>query len=191
MNLPVVALIGRPNVGKSALFNRIVGEHSRDRERRSRHDARPPFRRADWNGQSFWLVDTGGLTDDPHIADGRRDSRQVAQAIDEADLLLLVVDAQSRCCIRATRGSSSCCARRGSRGCSSPTRSTIPAPPTSTSSTSSAPATRFRSRRSTARTRATCSTSIVERIPAGAARARPTRCASPSSAGRTSASPRS
>ena len=94
MNVPVVALIGRPNVGKSALFNRIVGEQAaivsdEAGTTRDRH-----FAEADWNGQSFWLVDTGGVTDDPQTPMDVEIRRQVDQAIEEADLLLLVVDAQ-------------------------------------------------------------------------------------------------
>ena len=94
MNIPVIALVGRPNVGKSALFNRIIGENSaivndEAGTTRDRH-----FARAEWNGQAFWLVDTGGLTDDPHIPMDLEIRRQVVQAVDEADLLLLVVDAK-------------------------------------------------------------------------------------------------
>jgi len=95
MNIPVVAIVGRPNVGKSALFNRIIGDNSaivndEAGTTRDRH-----FGRAEWNGHSFWLVDTGGLTDDPHIPMDLEIRRQVLEAIDEADLLLLVVDAKA------------------------------------------------------------------------------------------------
>lgn len=93
MNIPVIAIIGRPNVGKSALFNRIVGDQSaivsdEPGTTRDRH-----FARADWNGRQFWLVDTGGLTDDPHIPMDLEIKRQVMEAIGEADLLMVVVDA--------------------------------------------------------------------------------------------------
>src|SRR5688572_31019793 len=94
MNVPVVALIGRPNVGKSALFNRIIGGSSaivsdEAGTTRDRH-----FAQAEWNGKSFWLVDTGGVTHDPRAPMGVEIRNQVDQAIEEADLLLLVVDAK-------------------------------------------------------------------------------------------------
>ena len=95
MNVPVVALIGRPNVGKSALFNRIVGAEAaivtdEADTTRDRH-----FAEAEWAGQTFWLVDTGGVTDDPRAPMDVEIRRQVDQAIEEADLLLLVVDAKA------------------------------------------------------------------------------------------------
>ena len=94
MNIPVIALVGRPNVGKSALFNRIVGDQAaivsdEAGTTRDRH-----FSRAEWNGRQFWLVDTGGLSDDPQIPMDKEIRRQVMEAIGEADLMLLVVDAQ-------------------------------------------------------------------------------------------------
>ncbi|MEO6446247.1 MAG: ribosome biogenesis GTPase Der [Gemmatimonadaceae bacterium] len=95
MNLPVVALVGRPNVGKSMLFNRIVGHNAaivsdEAGTTRDRH-----FGRAEWAGSAFWLVDTGGINDDPRAAMDVEIRRQVTQAIEEADLLLFVVDAKN------------------------------------------------------------------------------------------------
>ena len=93
MNIPVIAIIGRPNVGKSALFNRIVGEGTAIVSEEAGTTRDRHFARADWNGRNFWLVDTGGLTDDPHIPMDVEIRRQVLEAIGEADLLLFVVDA--------------------------------------------------------------------------------------------------
>jgi GTP-binding protein len=93
VTIPVVALVGRPNVGKSALFNRLVGGDAAIVSEESGTTRDRHFARAEWNGRSFWLVDTGGLTDDPLVPMDVEIRRQVLEAIDEADLLLLVVDA--------------------------------------------------------------------------------------------------
>ncbi len=95
MSLPVVALVGRPNVGKSALFNRIVGGTSaivsdEAGTTRDRH-----FAQTDWAGKHFWIVDTGGLADDPHMPMDLEIRKQVLMAIDEADLMMMIVDAKA------------------------------------------------------------------------------------------------
>jgi GTP-binding protein len=87
-----VAILGAPNAGKSSLLNAlaqrdaaIVSEEAGTT--RDRH-----FSRAEWNGRAFWLVDTGGLSDDPNLPMDLEIRQQVAVAIEEADLLLFVVD---------------------------------------------------------------------------------------------------
>lgn len=95
MNIPVVALIGRPNVGKSALFNRLAGGDAAIVTEQAGTTRDRNFARADWNGRAFWLVDTGGLTDDPDVPMDVEIRRQVMQAIAEADVLMFVVDAQA------------------------------------------------------------------------------------------------
>ncbi|WP_255566679.1 ribosome biogenesis GTPase Der [Iamia sp. SCSIO 61187] len=90
--LPLVAIVGRPNVGKSTLVNRIIGrraaiveEHpgvTRDRKEVA----------ADWNGREFILVDTGGWMAHGSALDDKV-SAQSEQAIRDADAILLVVDA--------------------------------------------------------------------------------------------------
>jgi GTP-binding protein len=95
MNIPVVALIGRPNVGKSALFNRLAGGNAAIVTPQAGTTRDRNFARADWNGRAFWLVDTGGLTDDPDVPMDVEIRRQVMQAIAEADVLMFVVDAQA------------------------------------------------------------------------------------------------
>jgi GTPase len=93
MSTPVVALIGRPNVGKSALFNRIIGDDEAIVSEEAGTTRDRHFSKAEWNGRAFWLVDTGGISDDPNAPMDVEIRRQVATAIEEADLLLLVADA--------------------------------------------------------------------------------------------------
>jgi len=95
MNVPVVALIGRPNVGKSALFNRIVGGQAAIVSEEAGTTRDRHFAEAEWNGRTFWLVDTGGVNDDARAPMDVEIRKQVDQAIAEADLLLLVVDAKA------------------------------------------------------------------------------------------------
>lgn len=94
-SIPVVALVGRPNVGKSALFNRLIGDDTaivsdEAGTTRDRH-----FARAEWQGRAFWLVDTGGLVEDSDLPMDVAIKRQVKEAIAEADLMLLIVDAKA------------------------------------------------------------------------------------------------
>jgi GTPase len=92
--VPVIALVGRPNVGKSTLFNRltksrdaIVGDLSgltRDRQ----------YGEAKWQGRTYIVIDTGGISGDEEGIDAKM-AEQSLQAIEEADVVLFLVDARA------------------------------------------------------------------------------------------------
>ena len=90
----IVAIVGRPNVGKSTFFNRLIQKRqaivdSTSGVTRDRH-----YGKSDWNGQEFSLIDTGGYiigSDDIFESEIRK---QVDLAIDEANVILFLVDAQ-------------------------------------------------------------------------------------------------
>lgn len=93
--LPTVVIVGRPNVGKSTLFNRIVGRRvaivaeqegvTRDRQ----------FAEAEWNGRPFLLADTGGILDVAERPLDRQVREQVVAAMEHADVVLFVVDGKA------------------------------------------------------------------------------------------------
>ena len=94
MPRPVVAIIGRPNVGKSTLFNRIAGSHlaivedlpgvTRDRN----------YAETVWEGKPFLLVDTGGFEPESTDAMYLKMREQTTLAIEEADIILFLMDGQ-------------------------------------------------------------------------------------------------
>ncbi|MGQ0805796.1 MAG: ribosome biogenesis GTPase Der [Actinomycetota bacterium] len=91
MQLPVVAVVGRPNVGKSTLVNRFVGRRDAIVEEHPGVTRDRKELLAEWGGRRFRLVDTGGwLASDEPLA--RQVSRQAERAVAEADVILLVVD---------------------------------------------------------------------------------------------------
>jgi len=92
---PVVAIVGRPNVGKSALFNRLIGEDSAIVSEEAGTTRDRHFALCEWQGRKFWLVDTGGLVEDSNLPMDLAIKRQVVQAIAEADLMLLIADAKA------------------------------------------------------------------------------------------------
>ncbi len=94
MRRATVAIVGRPNVGKSTLFNRIVGGrpaivHDRPGSTRDRH-----FARTDWAGHEFWLVDTGGWSSEGEDTLARAIRQQIDLAIADADVIAFLVDAK-------------------------------------------------------------------------------------------------
>jgi GTPase len=91
--LPIVAIVGRPNVGKSTLFNRVVGQRTAIVEDRARTTRDRLYGEADWNGREFVLVDTGGLEVDPRDPIEARVQDQARVAINEADVIVFVVEA--------------------------------------------------------------------------------------------------
>jgi GTP-binding protein len=91
--LPVVAIVGRPNVGKSTLFNRVVGARTAIVEDRARTTRDRLYGDAEWNGRRFVVVDTGGLEVDPDDPIEARVQEQARLAIAEADVIVFVVDA--------------------------------------------------------------------------------------------------
>jgi GTP-binding protein len=93
--IPVVAIVGRPNVGKSTLFNRVVGGRPAIVEDRARTTRDRLYGDAEWNGRRFVVVDTGGLELDPNDPIEARVQEQARLAIAEADVIVFVVDAAS------------------------------------------------------------------------------------------------
>jgi GTP-binding protein len=91
--LPIVAIVGRPNVGKSTLFNRIVGGRTAIVEDRARTTRDRLYGEGDWNGRRFMVVDTGGLEVDTRDPIEARVQDQARIAIAEADLIVFVVEA--------------------------------------------------------------------------------------------------
>lgn len=95
MNLPLVAIIGRPNVGKSTLFNRLTGS------RKSIVGDEPGITRdriygeVEWNGKTLRLVDTGGIVPDDDAIIAANIFKQASNAIAEAQAIIWVVDSRS------------------------------------------------------------------------------------------------
>ncbi len=94
--LPVVAFVGRPNVGKSTLFNRVVGDaRAAIVEDRARTTRDRMYGDAEWNGRRFVVVDTGGLEVAPGDAIEEQVQLQARLAMSEADVIVFLVDAET------------------------------------------------------------------------------------------------
>ncbi len=90
--LPVVAIVGRPNVGKSTFFNRVVGRRIAIVDDRPGVTRDRNFARTDWAGRSFFIVDTGGVVEGSDEPMDRAVRSQALHAVEEADLIVLLVD---------------------------------------------------------------------------------------------------
>jgi len=95
MGQKITSIVGRPNVGKSSLFNRLIGKkaaivHDLPGVTRDRN-----YGEAEWNGRKFFLIDTGGYVPGSKDKFEAAIREQVKISIDEADIILFVVDAKS------------------------------------------------------------------------------------------------
>lgn len=92
--LPLVALVGPTNAGKSTLFNRLTGSWQAITAKEESTTRDRVYGEVDWQGQQFTVVDTGGLADDDSDL-YRLIHSQTLQATDEADLILFIYDAKT------------------------------------------------------------------------------------------------
>src|SRR6266542_2514994 len=99
---PIVAIVGRPNVGKSTFFNRLIGERKAIVEDIPGTTRDRIYGDSDWNGRSFTVVDTAGLLFEegdltegtPQVEIARHVRAQAQIAIDEADAIIFMVDSR-------------------------------------------------------------------------------------------------
>ncbi|MCY7375719.1 MAG: ribosome biogenesis GTPase Der [Pyrinomonadaceae bacterium] len=95
MNLPLVAIIGRPNVGKSTLFNRLTGSRKSIVGDESGITRDRIYAEVEWSGKTFRLVDTGGIVPDDDAIIPANIFKQASHAIAEAQAIIWVVDARA------------------------------------------------------------------------------------------------
>lgn len=88
----IVAIVGRPNVGKSTFFNRLVGERDAIEDETSGVTRDRHYGKSNWNGKEFSVIDTGGYMHDSGDVFESEIKRQVELAVSEADAILFMVD---------------------------------------------------------------------------------------------------
>ena len=92
---PIVAIVGRPNVGKSTLFNKLVGDRVAIVDDQPGVTRDRLYRETEWAGQEFVLVDTGGLEPRNNDFMMTKIKQQAEVAMNEADVILFVVDGKN------------------------------------------------------------------------------------------------
>ncbi len=92
---PIVAIVGRPNVGKSTLFNRMVGKKIALVEKIPGLTRDRIYGDAEWDHKTFLVVDTGGFQPEPEEDIIKEVKKQAVAAIEEADVLLMLMDVES------------------------------------------------------------------------------------------------
>src|SRR6187455_3281267 len=90
----IVAIVGRPNVGKSTLFNRLTESRQAIVDEQSGVTRDRHYGFSDWNGKKFSVIDTGGYVRGSDDVFEEEIRRQVELAIDEADVIIFVVDVE-------------------------------------------------------------------------------------------------
>ena len=91
----IVAIVGRPNVGKSTLFNRLIGKRRAIVNEESGVTRDRNYGKSEWNGKEFSVIDTGGYVCNSDDVFEEEINMQVLLAIDEADVILFMVDAET------------------------------------------------------------------------------------------------
>src|SRR5260370_17440632 len=90
-----LAIVGRPNVGKSTLFNRLLEQRKAIVDDESGVTRDRQYGVADWNGKTFNVIDTGGFVAGSSDVFEKEIAKQELIAVDEADALLFIVDDQT------------------------------------------------------------------------------------------------
>jgi GTP-binding protein len=88
----ILAIVGRPNVGKSTLFNRLVGRRDAIVDKVSGVTRDRNYGKADWCGTEFSVIDTGGYTENSEDIFEKEIKKQVILAIEEADVILFMCE---------------------------------------------------------------------------------------------------